>query len=56
MTYDPSVVSFAELCDVFYAGHNPRQKTDKVVTSAQYRSSITYTRRAGGSRRRRRLG
>ena len=26
MTYDPSVVSFAELCDVFYAGHNPRQK------------------------------
>merc|ERR1712151_235056 len=41
MTYDPSVVSFAELCDVFYAGHNPRQKNGRGGDiGTQYRSGI----------------
>ena len=41
MTYDPSVVSFAELCDVFYAGHNPRQKNGQGGDiGTQYRSGI----------------
>jgi len=43
MTYDPKVVSFEELCDVFYAGHNPtqlnRQGNDM---GTQYRSGIYY--------------
>ncbi|QDZ19794.1 peptide methionine sulfoxide reductase [Chloropicon primus] len=43
MTYDPSVVTFGELCDVFYAGHNPKQKNGQGGdVGTQYRSGIYY--------------
>merc|ERR1711990_481059 len=43
MTYDPNVVTFAELCDVFYEGHNPRQLNGQGGDmGTQYRSGIYY--------------
>jgi len=43
MTYDPTVVSFAELCDVFYGGHNPKQlNAQGNDVGTQYRSGIYY--------------
>jgi peptide-methionine (S)-S-oxide reductase len=43
MTFDPNVVTFAELCDTFYVGHDPttlnRQGGDR---GTQYRSGIYY--------------
>ena len=43
MTYDPSVVTFGDLCDAFYAGHNPRQKNGQGGdVGTQYRSGIYY--------------
>merc|ERR1712032_800012 len=43
MTYDPNVVTFAELCDVFYENHNPRQLNGQGGDiGTQYRSGIYY--------------
>merc|ERR1711937_41472 len=43
MTYDPSVVTFEELCDVFYGGHNPKQLNQQGNdVGTQYRSGIYY--------------
>ena len=43
MTYDPKVVSFEELCDVFYGGHNATQlNAQGNDVGTQYRSGIYY--------------
>ena len=43
MTYDPKQVTFGELCDVFYAGHNPTQLNRQGGdVGTQYRSGIYY--------------
>jgi peptide-methionine (S)-S-oxide reductase len=43
MTYDPSVVTFEELCDAFYIGHNPKQlNAQGNDVGTQYRSGIYY--------------
>ena len=43
MTFDPKVVTFDKLCDVFYAGHNPTQLNGQGGDrGTQYRSGIYY--------------
>ena len=37
MTYDPELVSYEQLLDVFWAKHNPRRRTE---AADQYRSVI----------------